>query len=109
MASSLLLFVFVHKQNFATDQYFQSIRWVLLLVLIEIIGLPSIRFVGSNWLLQVLLLKHLIDYLAEDKDEELKEFVKDFLNPNSLVSLAWLGIFSFKESVHMNYMIVEAK
>ena len=44
----------------------------------------------------MLLLKHLIDCLAEDKDEELKEFVKDFLNPNSLVSLPWLGIFSFK-------------
>ncbi|XP_078367104.1 uncharacterized protein LOC144651097 isoform X2 [Oculina patagonica] len=32
---------------------------------------------------RVLLLKQLIDYLAEGKDEELKEFVKDFLNPNS--------------------------
>lgn len=42
-------------------------------------------------LLQVLLLKHLIDYLAEGKDEELKEFVKDFLNPNSSVS--WLFFF----------------
>lgn len=39
---------------------------------------------------QVLLLKQLIDYLAEDKDEEIKEFVKDFLNPNSSVSFCWL-------------------
>ena len=38
------------------------------------------------YLLQVLLLKQLIDYLAEGKDEDLKEYVKDFLNPNSSVS-----------------------
>ena len=38
---------FVHNQNFAIDQYFQSIRWVLLLVLIEFnIGFPSICFIG---------------------------------------------------------------
>jgi len=35
-----------------------------------------------------LLLKQLIDYLAEGEDKELKEFVKDFLNPNSSVSSA---------------------
>lgn len=46
--------------------------------------------------MQVLLLKHLINYVAEDKDEEFKEFVQDFLNPNSSVSLPWLGIFPFK-------------
>ena len=56
-------------------------------------GLPSIYNVVLVCALQVLLLKHLIDYLAEDKDEELKEFVKDFLNPNSSVS--WL-FFLFK-------------
>lgn len=56
-------------------------------------GLPSIYNVVLVCVLQVLLLKHLIDYLAEDKDEELKEFVKDFLNPNSSVS--WL-FFLFK-------------
>lgn len=54
-------------------------------------GLPSIYNVVLVYVLQVLLLKHLIDYLAEDKDEELKEFVKDFLNPNSSVS--WLFFF----------------
>lgn len=37
--------------------------------------------------LQVLLLKHLIDYLADGEDEEFKEFAVDFLNPNSSVSL----------------------
>jgi len=57
-------------------------------------GLPSIYNVVLVCVLQVLLLKHLIDYLAEDKDEELKEFVKDFLNPNSSVS--WLFFFFFK-------------
>ncbi|KAJ7380310.1 hypothetical protein OS493_011030 [Desmophyllum pertusum] len=32
---------------------------------------------------RVLLLKRLIDYLADGKDDELNEFAKDFLNPNS--------------------------
>ena len=53
--------------------------------------MDCLQYVLLVTLLQVLLLKHLIDFLAEDKDEELKEFVKDFLNPNSLVSLhGWL-------------------
>jgi len=63
-------------------------------VLNETNGLPSIYNVVLVCVLQVLLLKHLIDYLAEDKDEELKEFVEDFLNPNSSVS--WLFFFFFK-------------
>lgn len=32
---------------------------------------------------RVLLLKHLIDYLTDGEDKELKEFATDFLNPNS--------------------------
>lgn len=64
-------------------------------MLIDTNGLPSI-YVLFVCLMQVLLLKHLINYVAEDKDEEFKEFVQDFLNPNSSVSLPWLGIFPFK-------------
>ena len=63
-----------------------------------------LRYVLLVCLLQVLLLKHLIVYLAQDKDEELKEFVQDFLNPNSSVSLPWLVVFFLEslKSVHMN-------
>ena len=63
-----------------------------------------LRYVLLVCLLQVLLLKHLIVYLAQGKDEELKEFVQDFLNPNSSVSLPWLVVFFLEslKSVHMN-------
>lgn len=53
---------------------------------------------------QVLLLKHLIDYLAEDKDEEIKEFVKDFLDPNSSVSLCWLDSLILETCTHAHYI-----
>lgn len=58
--------------------------------------MDCLQYVLLVCLLQVLLLKHLIDYLAEDKDEELKEFVKNFLNPVSSVSLPWLVVFQEK-------------
>jgi len=74
-------------------------------VLNETNGLPSIYNVVLVCVLQVLLLKHLIDYLAEDKDEELKEFVEDFLNPNSSVS--WLFFFSSRREVFAP--VVEAR
>lgn len=61
--------------------------------------MDCLQYVLLVCLLQVLLLKHLIDYLAEDKDEELKEFVKNFLNPDSSVSLPWLVVFSGKKSL----------
>lgn len=43
--------------------------------------------------LQVLLFKHLIVYLADGEDKDLKEFVKDFLNPDSTVS--WKMFINF--------------
>lgn len=58
--------------------------------------MDCLQYVLLVCLLQVLLLKHLIDYLAEDKDEELKEFVKNFLNPVSSVSLPRLVVFQEK-------------
>lgn len=62
--------------------------------------MDCLQYVLLVCLLQVLLLKHLIDYLAEDKDEELKEFVKNFLNPDSSVSLPWLVVFQEKSVIN---------